>query len=249
LKSAPADPQPCPPQACATAGTSHEIVHGMAPPAIGGLTPFSSVDWPGQLAAVVFIGGCPWRCHYCHNPHLQERTRTLEWSDVLDFLQRRQNLLDAVVFSGGEPLSEPRLPQMIDAARALGFKIGLHTGGIYPARFAEVLPRLDWVGLDIKTTASRYDALTGRRGSAAPVDACLDLLLQSHCANECRTTWHPDWLPEPELLALAQNLSRRGVEHYAIQAYRSAPGTLATTLPSEATQRALATCFTSFSCR
>jgi pyruvate-formate lyase-activating enzyme len=138
---------------------------------------------------------------------------------------------------------------MIDAARALGFKIGLHTGGIYPARFAEVLPRLDWVGLDIKTTASRYDALTGRRGSAAPVDACLDLLLQSHCANECRTTWHPDWLPEPELLALAQNQSRRGVEHYAIQAYRSAPGTLATTLPSEATQRALATCFTSFSCR
>src|SRR5450759_6030856 len=37
---------------------------------IGGLTPLSLSDWPGQLAAVVFCQGCPWRCGYCHNPHL-----------------------------------------------------------------------------------------------------------------------------------------------------------------------------------
>ncbi|WP_296226488.1 anaerobic ribonucleoside-triphosphate reductase activating protein [Ralstonia sp. UBA689] len=231
LKNAPAEPPRCP------------------PPAIGGLTPFSSVDWPGQLAAVVFIAGCPWRCHYCHNPHLQTRARTLDWDDVLTFLQRRQGLLDAVVFSGGEPLSEPRLPQLMRAVRSLGFKVGLHTGGIYPAHLADALPLVDWVGLDIKTTAPRYDALTGRRGSAAPVDACLDLLLRSGCAFECRTTWDPSWLPEPQLLALAQDLSLRGVKHYAIQAYRSAPGTPVITLPSERTQGALAACFTSFSCR
>ncbi len=89
-KSAPAEPQPGPPQPAAGP---------QALPAIGGLTPFSSVDWPGQLAAVVFIAGCPWRCHYCHNPHLQERARGLDWREVLDFLGRRRNLLDAVVFS------------------------------------------------------------------------------------------------------------------------------------------------------
>ena len=49
-------------------------------PAIGGLTPFSSVDFPGQLAAVVFIAGCPWRCGYCHNPNCRKpRQRTLDW--------------------------------------------------------------------------------------------------------------------------------------------------------------------------
>ncbi|CBJ35835.1 anaerobic ribonucleoside-triphosphate reductase activating protein [Ralstonia solanacearum] len=218
-------------------------------PFIGGLTPFSSVDWPGQLAAVVFIAGCPWRCHYCHNPHLQLRERRLHWTQVMAFLQRRRTLLDAVVFSGGEPLSEPRLPQLIAAVRELGFKAGLHTGGIYPARLAAVLPMLDWVGLDIKTTASRYDALTGRRGSAAPVATCLDQLLQSNCAFECRTTWHPDWLPEPELLELAQDMKQRGVKHFALQAYRSAPGALATVSPSDATKHALATCFTFFTCR
>ncbi len=78
-------------------------------------------------------------------------------------------------------------------------RIGLHTGGIYPARFAEVLPRLDWVGLDIKTTAPRYDALTAAE-QCAPVDACLDLLLRSHCAFECRTTWHPTGCPNPNCL-------------------------------------------------
>ena len=231
LKTAPAEPPHCP------------------PPAIGGLAPFSSVDWPGQLAAVVFVAGCPWRCHYCHNPHLQTRARTLDWDDVFAFLQRRAGLLDAVVFSGGEPLSEPLLPQLMRDVRALGYKIGLHTGGIYPARLAEVLPLVDWVGLDIKTSAPRYDALTGRRGSAAPVDACLDLLLQSGCTFECRTTWHPDWLPEQQLLALAQNLSQRGVKNYALQAYRSAPGNPAITLPSEGIQHALAACFSSFCCR
>ncbi len=232
------------PDAADRASAEHEAARLSSLPVIGGLTPFSSVDWPGQLAAVVFIAGCPWRCHYCHNPHLQTRERRLQWSQVMAFLQRRRALLDAVVFSGGEPLSEPRLPQLIAAVRGLGFKTGLHTGGIYPARLAAVLPMLDWVGLDIKTTASRYDTLTGRRGSAAPVATCLDQLLQSRCAFECRTTWHPDWLPEPELLELAQDLERRGVKHFALQAYRSAPGALATVSPSDATKRALATCFT-----
>lgn len=218
-------------------------------PVIGGLTPFSSVDWPGQLAAVVFIAGCPWRCHYCHNPHLQARERHLHWTQVMAFLQSRRALLDAVVFSGGEPLSEPRLPQLIAAVRALGFKTGLHTAGIYPARLAAVLSLLDWVGLDIKTTASRYDTLTGRRGSAAPVANCLDQLLRSDCAFECRTTWHPDWLPEPELLELAQDLKRRGVKHFALQAYRSAPGSPATVFPSDATKHALAASFTCFTYR
>lgn len=154
LKNVPPDAPDRAPAARAAAGLP-------ALPVIGGLTPFSSVDWPGQLAAVVFIAGCPWRCHYCHNPHLQARERHLHWTQVMAFLQSRRALLDAVVFSGGEPLSEPRLPQLIAAVRALGFKTGLHTAGIYPARLAAVLPMLDWVGLDIKTTTSRYDTLTG----------------------------------------------------------------------------------------
>ncbi|MEE7547585.1 hypothetical protein HF319_11555, partial [Xanthomonas sp. Kuri4-1] len=38
---------------------------------LGGWVPLSSLDFPGRLAAVAFLQGCPWRCGYCHNPHLQ----------------------------------------------------------------------------------------------------------------------------------------------------------------------------------
>ena len=194
-------------------------------PAVGGLTPFSTVDWPGTLAAVIFIAGCPWRCHYCHNPELQTRNARYDWRDVRAFLDNRQGLLDAVVFSGGEPLSEPRLPSMIREARRMGFRIGLHTAGIYPLRLADVLRYLDWVGLDIKADAQGYDDITGRRDSHRPAQACLTQLLTAGLDFECRITWHPDWLDETRLLGLARELARRGVKRFAVQGARSCPST------------------------
>ncbi|MBB1624643.1 anaerobic ribonucleoside-triphosphate reductase activating protein [Achromobacter sp. UMC71] len=192
-------------------------------PAVGGLTPFSTVDWPGTLAAVVFIAGCPWRCHYCHNPELQTRAARYDWRDVRAFLENRQGLLDAVVFSGGEPLSEPRLPSMIRDARRMGFRIGLHTAGIYPLRLADMVRYLDWVGLDIKADAQGYDDITGRRDSQRPAQACLTQLLTSGVDFECRITWHPDWLDEARLLTLARELARRGVKRFAVQRARASP--------------------------
>lgn len=218
-------------------------------PAIGGFTPFSTADWPGTLSAVVFIAGCPWRCHYCHNPALQTRGADYDWRDVQRFLATRRGLLDGVVFSGGEPLSEPRLYEMVDTARALGFRIGLHTAGIYPARLAALLPALDWVGLDIKADAAGYDAITGRRNSAGPAVQSLAHLLASGCDAECRITWHPDWLDEARLLALATELSGRGVRRFAVQnartdATRAAPARLSTPM-----QHALRALFPTFECR
>lgn len=192
--------------------------------AIGGFTPFSSVDWPGMFAAVVFIEGCPWRCHYCHNPHLQVRDKlapTYHWSALLEFLKNRQGLLDGVVFSGGEPLSDPRCLDMFSAVKRLGLKVAVHTAGMYPVRLQEALPNLDWVGLDIKTDAQAYDALTGFKKSATGVWRSLDVLLDGDVDFECRTTWSPDWLKESALLDLAQGLFSQGVRKYAIQRYRS----------------------------
>lgn len=218
-------------------------------PAVGGLTPFSTVDWPGTLAAVVFIAGCPWRCHYCHNPELQTRAARYDWREVRAFLATRQGLLDAVVFSGGEPLSEPRLPAMIRDARRMGYRIGLHTAGIYPLRLADALRHLDWVGLDIKADAQGYDDITGRRESQRPAQACLTLLLASGVEFECRITWHPDWLDEARLLALARELARRGVRRFAVQNARNSPTSAAASRLSPGAQETLRGWFDEFACR
>ena len=190
---------------------------------VGGLTPLSTTDWPGMLAAVVFCQGCPWRCRYCHNPGLipARGQSEISWADVLLFLRRRQGLLDGVVFSGGEPTLQASLPDAMREVRALGFRVGLHTGGMYPDRLEALLPLVDWVGLDVKAPFADYARITGAAGSGGRALAGLQSILASGVAHEVRTTVHPALLHDAEVAGLAHDLAVRGVKRYVIQAFRS----------------------------
>lgn len=190
---------------------------------VGGITPFTATDFPGRLAAVVFVQGCPWRCGYCHNPHLQPRTAEspLAWGDVHAFLERRAGLIDAVVFSGGEPTMDPGLEAAMRDVRGLGFQIGLHSGGTHPRRLRRILPLVDWVGLDIKASAARYESITGVSDSGTPAFESLHAVLDSGVNHEVRTTIHPHLHDETEISTLAQGLADAGVTHYALQVFRS----------------------------
>jgi len=189
---------------------------------VGGLVPLTTTDYPDRLACVVFVQGCPWRCLYCHNPHLQDRRAPAcnGWAEVRAFLLRRVALLDAVVFSGGEPTVDRALPATIRTVRELGFAVGLHTAGAYPARLEALLPLVDWVGMDVKTDLAEYDQVTRTSGSAARALASIELLLASGIDCEFRTTYHHALIEESTLLALADRLARMGVRRYALQAFR-----------------------------
>ena len=189
---------------------------------VGGVTAFTATDYPGQLAAVVFVQGCPWRCGYCHNPHLQERPAVgaLHWPAVLEKLGRRVGLIDGVVFSGGEPTMDPALAGAMAEVKALGFKVGLHTACIYPKQLAAVLPLVDWVGFDIKAPFDRYARITGVADSGAQARACAQAIVASGVEYECRTTIHPSLLREDEVLELADTLAGMGVDNYALQIFR-----------------------------
>ena len=190
---------------------------------VGGFTPLSTTDWPGMLAAVVFCQGCPWRCRYCHNPDLisARGEHEIPWEAVLAFLHRRQGLLDGVVFSGGEPTLQASLAEAMRQVRALGFRIGLHTGGMYPEKLAAVLPLVDWVGLDVKAPFAEYARVTGVTGSGERARAGLQQVLASGVAHEIRTTVHPALIPDADVEGLARELAARSVKHYVIQAFRS----------------------------
>jgi pyruvate formate lyase activating enzyme len=189
---------------------------------VAGLVPLSTVDWPGRLAAVVFLQGCPWRCTYCHNPGLLDPRApgALSWSEVLRFLDRRGGLLDGVVFSGGEPTLQPGLSQAVDDVRERGFAVGLHTGGAWPRRLAGLLPRVDWVGLDIKHLPDRYDAVTGAHPSGLAAWTSLRVVLESGVDHEVRTTVDPTVHTHDDVVRLAARLRAMGVRRHVLQEAR-----------------------------
>lgn len=190
---------------------------------LGGMTPLSLTDYPGRLAAVLFCQGCPWSCAYCHNTHLLDAgaAPALDWKDALAFLRRRAGLLDAVVFSGGEPTLQDGLADAMRWTRELGFKVGLHTAGAYPRRLESLLPLADWVGFDVKAPFARYDALTGVPGSGAAARESLGFLLKSGVDHECRTTVHPSLFTAAELAALSASLFALGARRHVLQNFRA----------------------------
>ena len=189
---------------------------------IGGVTPLSTLDFPDALAAVVYCQGCPWGCPYCHNEPLREITDAVEHdsASVLAWLEGRKGLLDAVVFSGGEPTLQDGLPEMLVAVRDMGFHTGLHTTGMFPKALSAVLPLCDWVGLDVKAPRAAYDRITGVARSGEAAFASLTLLLQSGVPCETRTTWHPGLLTEAELTELAGELAAAEAGRWVIQGFR-----------------------------
>lgn len=193
---------------------------------VGGLTPFTTIDVPGRLSAVVFCQGCPWRCGYCHNPHLASRqtARPVPWSAVRGLLERRQGFLEAVAFSGGEPLLQAAIQDAVIEVKAMGFKAALHTGGMNPRRFGRLLPYLDWIGFDVKTRFDDYARVTGTIGSGEATRESLGLLLAAGTAHEVRTTVDGRLPSRDDLRGMAEDLAALGVKTWTLQECREPSG-------------------------
>ncbi|MGN7613410.1 anaerobic ribonucleoside-triphosphate reductase activating protein [Magnetococcales bacterium HHB-1] len=161
--------------------------------AIHGITPLSTIDYPDALSTVCFCQGCGWQCSFCHNRHLLGRKipGQVDWNAFYSFLEQRRGFLDAVVFSGGEPLLQKALPTAMIEVKKLGFQVGLHTSGALPERLSSVLPHLDWLALDIKAPFHLYEAVTKRAGSGEKVRQSLKILHQSTVEKQIRITRSP----------------------------------------------------------
>jgi len=189
---------------------------------LGGLVPWSNVDYPGYQAAVLFVSGCPWRCRYCHNSHLWKPRPTLSWETARSFLASRAGLLDAVVISGGEPLVQADAVYVsLLEIRALAFRTALHTAGVTPHRLTRLLPHLDWVGLDVKGPFARYAAITGKKQSGDSAREAVEILLESGLSHQLRTTVHPDLLSEKDIVTMVTELHAMGASGLTLNNFRS----------------------------
>lgn len=183
----------------------------------------STVDWPGKLAAALFLQGCPWQCPYCHNFDLipMKVPGTVPWEKVRDLLSRRRGLLDGVVFSGGEATRQLALVPAMQEVREQGFLVGLHTAGAFPNRLRELLAAklVHWVGIDIKATPANYPQVAGRANAGTKAWESLEIVLQAPVAHEVRLTVFPDG--PRDALAVAQYCRNLGVETFALQRARA----------------------------
>ncbi|MFT0848352.1 anaerobic ribonucleoside-triphosphate reductase activating protein [Actinomycetaceae bacterium L2_0104] len=210
-----------------------ETKHGAraADLAIAGLVPLSSVDWPDHLVATVFCQGCPWRCPYCQNAGILDphTPGILSWEDVTALLRKRRGLLDGVVFTGGEALRQEALVPAMQEVREMGLSLGLHTAGAYPRRLGQVLPLLNWVGLDIKAAPQDYREAAGFDGGDKAWRA-LDLVLEEErdrsegsdpFTYEVRLTVFPGAPAERDFPRFLSLLRQAGVEYFALQEART----------------------------
>jgi pyruvate formate lyase activating enzyme len=174
-------------------------------PVVAHLKQPTLVDFPGRLAAVFFLGGCNFRCGYCHNAALLATHRAgLPWERIEHAcVSFRQHWADGVVITGGEPTLAPELPELIRRLKRHGFAIKLDTNGSRPDVLAAVLPEVDYVALDIKCSPATYPRLTGF-AAVGRVAQSLDLLRAGTRAYELRTTLLEGFHTDADLRAVGQ---------------------------------------------
>lgn len=193
---------------------------------IAGLTPFTTIDFPGKMAAVVWCRGCALKCRYCQNDDLRSpkpQRGDMGWKDALRFFEKRRGMLEGVVFSGGEPTLQKSLPLAMQQVREMGYAVALHTAGTAPARLPEALAHVDWVGFDVKTLFEDYGRITGAKGSGDRVLESLKILLESGVPFEVRTTVDPEIMTPAGIRKLARTLSAMGVKNYRLQEVTQSP--------------------------
>jgi len=188
---------------------------------IAGFTPAGMLDWPGRVAATVFLSGCDFRCPFCHNPGLNRSTSDpSQWDAVRSYLRMRRNWIDGVVITGGEPTDDPGLVALLDALAEESVPVKLDTNGSHPELLGRLIAErlVSYVAVDVKTTPENYESATGRADSAERVALAIDVIRESGIAHEFRTTVYPDVVELADLEAIAERLS--GCELYALQQFR-----------------------------
>ncbi len=191
---------------------------------ISGLQRLTLLDYPGKIACTVFLGGCNFRCPFCHNGSLvvpSEISELMSEDDFFAFLDSRVGRLEGVCISGGEPTLTPNLADFIRKIKEKGFSVKLDTNGSRP----EVLSRLideglvDYVAMDIKNSPENYGKTVGIDGyDVSRVGESAALLMQGRVDFEFRTTLCRELHSENDIEAIGKWLS--GDEKFFLQSYR-----------------------------
>lgn len=197
--------------------------------AIHSFTPFTLLDYPDKSACILWFAGCNMKCDYCYNPEIVFGKGAFYFSEIISFLKSRSNLLDAVVFSGGECLIHKDIISFIKLVKSLGFLIKVDTNGSQPKVLEKLIEEhlIDYVALDFKGTKEKFFAIT-KSDFYSQFLSCFEVLQASYIPFEIRTTYHSSLLNPEDIAAMQHVLLELGYDkNYYIQNFRNYQNTIA----------------------
>ncbi|MDP3052441.1 MAG: anaerobic ribonucleoside-triphosphate reductase activating protein [bacterium] len=201
---------------------------------IGGLQKLTLIDYPGKIAATVFLVGCNFACPWCYNPELVlaediKKHAKISEKDFFDFLKKRKGLLDGVVICGGEPTINKNLPDFIKKIKKLGYAVKLDTNGSNPEMLKNLIDEklIDYVAMDIKASlttknlklkAKSYDEATGVKTNLNKIKKSIEIIKKSGIDYEFRTTIIPKLHQSKDIIDIAKQL--KGAKKYFLQQFK-----------------------------
>jgi len=124
----------------------------------------SILDYPGKMSYVVFFEKCLLACKYCHNRKHKDN-ELLWWTKIEEDIEANREFIDAVVFTGGEPLLYKNLNNWVKIIKKKNLLVGLHTSGVtskHTKDTSNLILDFDWVGIDYKApTKELFKQITG----------------------------------------------------------------------------------------
>ena len=178
----------------------------------------SLIDYPGCLCGVFFISGCNFSCGFCHNALLMgKKQQGIPWSRLDEVCRKFKNeWVDAVCITGGEPTLAADLIQLIEFFRGYGFKIKLDSNGALPDVLKECLPLVDYIAMDIKAGLSGYPELVGFTRTEKIAES-VKLIMSSGVDHEFRTTIIEPFHTDEQMIEAGELI--KGARRYCIQPF------------------------------
>nr|WP_315196376.1 anaerobic ribonucleoside-triphosphate reductase activating protein [uncultured Flavobacterium sp.] len=192
------------------------------------LTPFTLLDYPHKSACILWFAGCNMRCLYCYNPEIVFGKGIISFENAIQFLKGRKQLLDAVVFSGGECLLHKKSISFIAEIKKMGFLVKIDTNGSQPKVMEELITKqlIDYAALDFKAMPQNFEKITQSK-LFIPFEKSLHLLLKSDISFEVRTTVHSDLLNKENITEMISYLEKEGYTgNYYIQHFMNGANTI-----------------------
>jgi len=185
----------------------------------GGFQKLTLLDFPEKVACIVFTKGCNFYCPFCHNSSLVHSSASdISEDEVLEYLAKRQGILEGVCISGGEPLLHDELEAFIKKVKDLGYAVKLDTNGSFPEKLKSLVKKglIDYVAMDIKNSFDKYPLTSGVKNiDISKIEESIDFLMSSSIDYEFRTTVVRELHTTQDIVSICKRIS--GAKKYFLQ--------------------------------